>query len=83
LLARAGISLAAVFFYLVSFSKFYNYIFHSAPASGWWRLATVFLPLLGYEGNDGDITASLLREFGGGGGNRTETPFKLIAMAIP
>ena len=30
-----------------------------------------FLPLLGYEGNDGDITASLLREFGGGGGNRT------------
>ena len=29
-------------FYLVSFSKFYNYIFHSAPASGWWRLATVF-----------------------------------------
>ena len=41
-----------------------------------------FLPLLGYEGNDGDITASLLREFGGGGGNRTNTRSRLIAMAI-
>ena len=39
---------------------------------GWHLLGRcLFLPLLGYEGNDGDITASMLREFGGGGGNRT------------
>ena len=37
-----------------------------------------FLPLLGYEGNDGDITASLLRKFGGGGGNRTPVRKVLI-----